>query len=293
VECLLNGGATLRLEPFTLHVSTNMSDVAAAIATLYDGLEFDTSSPFSDFYVAVRTPSGLRSIYKPKAYFHFDGDSPFQPLPRQQALPLLEWGINWAIATYLHNLLVVHAAVVEKNGHAVIMPAPPGSGKSTLCAALACRGWRLLSDEMALISLDDQSLHPMPRPVSLKNASIDVMKRFNPSGRFSAPIHDTLKGTVVLMRSGDDSIAGFDALSKPAWIIFPEYRSGSDTALTPRSQAQTFLQIGRNAFNYSILGEIGFDVLGRVVDMCRCFDFRYSDLESAIETFDNLEAGRL
>jgi predicted ATPase len=30
----------------------------------------------------------------------------------------------------------------------VILPAPPGSGKSTLCAALVTRGWRLLSDEL-------------------------------------------------------------------------------------------------------------------------------------------------
>jgi predicted ATPase len=33
--------------------------------------------------------------------------------------------------------------VVERDGHALILPAMPGSGKSTLTAALVQRGWRL------------------------------------------------------------------------------------------------------------------------------------------------------
>jgi predicted ATPase len=47
---------------------------------------------------------------------------------------------------------MLHAAVVEKNGKALILPALPGSGKSTLSAALAMNGWRFLSDEFTMIS---------------------------------------------------------------------------------------------------------------------------------------------
>lgn len=39
-----------------------------------------------------------------------------------------------------------------------------GAGKSTLCAALCADGWRLLSDEMALIEPDTGRLRGMGRP---------------------------------------------------------------------------------------------------------------------------------
>ncbi len=99
-------------------------------------------------------------------------------MPLGHAMPLLEWALNWCISTDAHQFLIVHAAAIERNGLAVVLPAPPGSGKSTLCAALIHRGWRLLSDELALLSLVDGTLHALARPVSLKNRSIDVMSEY-------------------------------------------------------------------------------------------------------------------
>ena len=71
-----------------------------------------------------------------------------------QGFAMFEWGLNWVVANHAHQFAIVHAAAVEKDGRGFIFPGAPGSGKSTLCAALVSRGWRLLSDEMAMISLD-------------------------------------------------------------------------------------------------------------------------------------------
>ena len=107
----------------------------------------------------------------------------FNPLPAEQAFPLLEWGLNWCVATQCHQYLILHAAVLERGGRALIMPAPPGSGKSTLCAALVARGWRLFSDELALIEIGGGQIVPLPRPISLKNESIDrIISGFWPEG---------------------------------------------------------------------------------------------------------------
>jgi HprK-related kinase A len=83
---------------------------------------------------------------------------------------MLEWGMNWCIASHMHYYLMLHAAVLERDGHALIMPGDPGAGKSTLTAALMLDGWRLLSDEIALIDRNDGLLYGLARPVSLKNA---------------------------------------------------------------------------------------------------------------------------
>src|SRR3546814_15972535 len=82
---------------------------------------------------------------------------------------MLEWGLNWCIGAHGHQFLIIHAAVIERNGLAAILPGAPGSGKSTLTACLVHNGWRLLSDEMALVSLQDGGLTALARPISLKN----------------------------------------------------------------------------------------------------------------------------
>jgi hypothetical protein len=47
-----------------------------------------------------------------------------------QTYPMFEWGLNWCIASHAHSFLVIHATVVERGGRAMVLPAPPGSGKA-------------------------------------------------------------------------------------------------------------------------------------------------------------------
>ena len=47
-------------------------------------------------------------------------------------------------------------------------------------------GWRLLSDEMTLLSTSDGQIYPVPRPISLKNESIDVIQKLSPAVSFWA-----------------------------------------------------------------------------------------------------------
>jgi hypothetical protein len=52
------------------------------------------------------------------------------------------------------------------------------------------------------------------------------------------------------------------------------------------------MEIANNAFNYSVLGVEGFEIVKSVVDRADCFSFRYSNLDEAIAVFDQLEAPR-
>jgi hypothetical protein len=263
--------------------------VAKGIALLYADYPLTEQTDFADFHVKLIQPQNLRRWFKRQVLFLFDGKPPFKPLPLDQAFPMLEWGLNWCVSSHVHSYLIIHAAVVEKNGHAAILPAPPGSGKSTLCAALACRGWRLLSDELALIRVHDGKIIPLPRPISLKNASIDIIQRYEPSATFSPLVTDTIKGTVAHMRASTDSIARAMIPARAAWVIFPQYKANTEAKLTPLSQSRAFMRVADNAFNYSTLGTNGFETLANVIDASQCYEFSYSVLDEAIETFDNLK----
>lgn len=292
---LAGPGLWLRTGPFSLKIQSTFPYVADGLSELYGQFEVRSAhESFADFHVAVNPPGNVRRWVKPQAEFSFDGIRPFKPLPRDQAFPMLEWGLNWCVSTQAHQYLIIHAAVVEKNGRAAILPAPPGSGKSTLTAGLVLSGWRLLSDEMSLIDRKTGLLHPLPRPVSLKNRSIDVIREFAPNVYINRASHDTIKGTVAHMRPPRESVRRQHESARPGWVIFPKWEAGATTRMTPRSQAQTFIYLAQNAFNYSHLGAEGFRVGTSLVDQSVCYDFRYSKLDEAIVAFDQLaaEAGR-
>ena len=290
---LAGPGVWLRTGPFSLKVQSRIPSVAKGLAELYGQFEVrNAHDAFADFHVSVNPPANLRRWVRPQVSFSFDAMQPFKPLPRDQAFPMLEWGLNWCVSTQAHHYLIIHAAVVEKNGLAAILPAPPGSGKSTLTAGLVLSGWRLLSDELTLINRKTGLIQPLPRPVSLKNQSIDIIRLFDPDAYINRPSHDTVKGTVAHMRPPRDSVLRQHETARPGWVIFPKWEAGAATTLTPRSQAQTFMFLAQNAFNYSHLGADGFRVGAALIDQTHCYDFHYSDLREAIATFDRLAERR-
>ncbi|WP_332876021.1 HprK-related kinase A [Massilia sp. S19_KUP03_FR1] len=287
VARLAGNGLFLRTGPFTSCIRSNISYLIDGVAQMYGAYPVDDSG-FADFHLQLRRPGGLRRWFHPQVRFDHDGLSPFEPLPVNHAFPMLEWMLNYCVSSQAHGYLIIHAAVVEKNGHAVILPAPPGSGKSTLCAALVSRGWRLLSDELTLIGLDDQQLTPLPRPVSLKNASIPIMKAYAPAAAFTRSAMDTAKGTVAHLKAPDASVARAAETARAAWVVFPKYQADADVTVSPIAPARAFMRVAENAFNYSLTGERGFHALGKVIETCTSFDFTYSKLDEAIAFFDAL-----
>lgn len=286
---LAGDGVWMRTGPFSLKLQSRIPYVAEGLTELYGQFEVRSAhEAFADFHVAVNPPATLRRWVRPQATFSFDGVQPFKPLPRDQAFPMLEWGLNWCVSTQAHQYLIIHAAVVEKNGLAAILPAPPGSGKSTLTAGLVLSGWRLLSDELTLIERKSGQIQPLPRPVSLKNQSIDVIRQFSPDAYINRASHDTVKGTVAHMRPPRDSVLRQHESARPGWVIFPKWEAGAPVTLTPRSKAQTFMFLAQNAFNYSHLGADGFRAGTALIDQTACYDFHYSQLDEAIAAFDRL-----
>ena len=278
----------IKTGPFNFRIRSPIRSVAVGMALLYAEYPLPAETEFVDFDVHLDRGAGMRRWVRPQVRFLYDGASPFEPLPVGHAMPFLEWAMNWCISSQAHQYLILHAAVIEREGLAAILPAPPGSGKSTLCAGLISRGWRLLSDELTLISPADLSITPLCRPVSLKNQSLSVIGAFEPSATFSAVTHDTAKGAVSHMKVPTPHLARVAEPAKPAWIVFPKYVAGSPPTLTPRSRASSMLELGRNAFNYTLLGQIGFETLSNVVSTSSCHDFEYSLLDDAVAIFDSL-----
>lgn len=286
---LLRGeGLVIGSGPFKFRISSSIEKVAQGLRLLYEDYPLGDEGEFVDFNIVLERGKGVRRWWHTQVNFRYNGIYPFVPLPVGHAYPLLEWAMNWCISTQAHHYLILHSAAIERDGCAVIMPAPPGSGKSTLCAGLVSRGWRLMSDELALISLADRLISPLGRPISLKNQSIDVIRSFVPGVVFNQVTHDTSKGSVTYMKVPTEQLRRVEERARPRWVIFPKYVPDARAELIPRSKANSMLELGRNSFNYMVLGLTGFEVLTDVITASDCYDFRYSQLEDAVTVFDAL-----
>jgi HprK-related kinase A len=252
---------------------------------LYQDFPVDEGGGLADFHVSIRRPAGplgLRRWWRQQAMVYLDDARPFEPLPIDMAVPMLEWSINWCAATRANQYVMIHAAVLERDGWALVLPGVTGAGKSTLCAGLALRAWRLLSDEFALIRPADGQVHPWPRPISLKNASIEVIRRWAPDARLSTPVPNTNKGTVAHVCPPAGSVARAGEPAMPAWIVFPTFARDAAPRLTRLSRARAFFKLAECSFNYESLGLRGFTTLSRMIDRCDSYEFTYSSLEDAM-----------
>jgi len=275
---------------FTVHLRIDLPHLARELGTMYGAYRIEDPPGICDAHAHIARLGGVRGLLGPRVQAWADGERIFEPVPVVRAYTLLESLLNWAIATSDLAPMLVHSAVLERDGHALLLPAASGSGKSTLCAALVCRGWRLFSDEMAVFDLVSGELLPNPRPVSLKNRSIEVIRAFAPDAHLSPVYHGTPKGDIAYMRAPAQAVARANQSARPGLVIAPTYQAGANTTLAPLEKAQGFRLLTDNAVNYASLLRTGFDIMTDLVERSALYTLTYSDLDDAVERIGRLHA---
>lgn len=274
--------------PFRVRLRAPLAGLPEQFSLLYGEYPLAVPDALADFHICLERPRNWRAWWHRQALFKLDGWTLFEPFPADTALPLFEWGLNWCVAQRCHHYLLLHAAVVERGGRAVLLPALPGSGKSTLCAALALRGWRLLSDEFGLFDLARRCLAPFPRPVALKNESIAVIRQFDAGAVLGPLFPKTRKGTVAHLRPPADSVRRMRETAVPGLVVFPRFEAGAALSLRAVPKAGAFLRLAHNSFNYEITGPDGFQAVAEIIRACDCYELTYGDLDGAVAQIDRL-----
>jgi HprK-related kinase A len=285
-------GLALRFGPFIGRLKLDVPGLAEPLFELYRFNEVIEDPGVHSFHAAMTSHRSRSNPFRRWVRFTVDGQAPHEDMPFEQALPVLEWGINLVIALRYHCYLMLHAAVVERNGECMLMPAMPGDGKTTLSAALAQRGWRLFSDEFGLIRPGSDQMIPLPRPPALKNQSIEIIQSFEPSAHIGPSTAGTRKGTVAHLRPSQGSVARASETAPVGLIVFPRWDEGAQLALEPMGKADAFMTLGSNAFNFELQGEEGYDTVAALVDRADCYSLNYSKLDDAIEALNQLSDQR-
>jgi HprK-related kinase A len=281
-------GIGFKVGPFQSRIKCNLEQLHAPLYTFYgDYPVVDAENVFS-FCIDMRPGRSLTRPFRRLVRLTVDGIQPHDLMPLGHALPVREWGINLVIAVRAQCYLMLHSAVVERNGSATLLPAAPGSGKSTLCAGLSSRGWRTLSDEFGLIRPDTCLMIPVPRPIALKDESIRIIREFAPEAFIGPVAGGTRKGDVAHLKPSTDSIERQSEVVPASRIIFPLWKQDTSFSLRPIQPAEAFMLLATNAFNYDLLGAPAFRTVRDLVATTDCYRLTYSDLDEATERLSRL-----
>jgi HprK-related kinase A len=281
-------GLGVHIGPFDVRLNVSVPEILPPLWKLY--ADYPLLGEGERVYSIHARLEGITAWRRPlrRVRFSVDSFSLHEDLPRPQALTILEWGLNLVIALRFHCYLMLHAAVLERDGRALLLPAAPGHGKSTLCTALAHRGWRLLSDEFGLLRPTNLDLVPIPRPIPLKNESIDIIRDFAPEAVWGPEVHGTRKGTVAHVAPPANSVERSAEPARCRWLVFPRWQSGAALKFSEAPPSVAFMRLATNAFNYETQGEGGFRAVQRVIASSRCYELVYSNLDEAVTAMDRM-----
>jgi HprK-related kinase A len=241
-----------------------------------------------DYSVRLEAERPWRRRVRPSVVIRGDFTLPDAvPMALAHGLLAAEMGMNLQMALGYRRHLLLHAASVERGGRALLITGLSGSGKSTLAALLGERGWRLMGDEFALLDLNDGSLHPFARAVSLKNESVAALEGVA-AERLGPWLRGTSKGTIRHLRPRADAIARMTEPAMPSAILFPRFGRDLDRAVRPVGAAEVFVRLTQASTNYVALGEPAFQALSGLVADVPAFAIDYGDTQSGLALIDAL-----
>jgi hypothetical protein len=231
------------------------------------------------------TPRHLYSLVdrgpgKARYPLYFDG-AHLATLPSPAfAVSYLLWHINQEVVRHTTGLMLFHASAVERDGAALIFPAPMESGKTTLAAGLVRAGFRYLTDEAVAIDPDTLLVQPYPKALSVDSGSWEVLADLRPQVR-----EELLPYVGGQWHVNPDAIrpGAVAPACLPRFVIAPRYVQGVTTTLEPISRAEAISVLAENSFNLPNLGASGFTALGQVVRGCRGYRLIVGDLSEACQ----------
>jgi len=179
------------------------------------------------------------------------------------------------------RLLVLHASAVGANsGEAVLFLGDNYTGKSTIALQMASRGYRLITDGLAVF--ESGLIYTLPKPVGIRSNSLDLIP-------FAKPIIDANRADIRQYTSavtGPIYLVPFHAVSQrqgssqdtylPRLIIFLNPGEPERTRLAPLTQGQGVVQLAQALCRHRIPPELALCRLCDIVENARCYTLRYS-----------------
>jgi hypothetical protein len=195
------------------------------------------------------------------------------------------WDVHRIVPTWSRDFLFVHAGSVARHGRGLLLPAPPGRGKSSLVAALLLRGFAYLSEELGAIDPVSGRAYPFPKRLSLDPEAL----RFFPG--VADRLQDRAASGVPLAKRyarPEDFGADVAAAAPVDRIVFLGPQRPGPPRVTRLAAAETVERLAASCLNLYRYQERGVVLLSRVASAAEAFELSGGDPNDLAATLDDL-----
>jgi hypothetical protein len=183
--------------------------------------------------------------------------------------------------------VVCHAGCVSLDDRAVMLPAHPNAGKTTLTTGLVRAGFRYVTDEGVAFEDGTTRIRPYPKPLALDAGSWSLFPEFEPAADLPG---DDYKRTQWHIPASDIRADAVSGACDARWIVFPTYEAGAATELVPMRRAAALVELAKNTFDFPRHGVSALEQLATVVRACDCYRLTVGNLADAVASIEDLVA---
>jgi hypothetical protein len=282
------GEARLRFGACTVSVESNCQTILHGIRTLYAPAVVsarDSISPSDVCLEVVERWSDGESSY---VLEQPDAD-PLEFSAASDALSYLEYLVGKAAVRGLAGHLLVHAGVVSTPAGGIVLPGVSGAGKSTLVTALSLAGYAYLSDEIAVVDLQQRFLLPFSKAICLKEGGWQALTE---TYQMPSPLYRSVRldGKAVYYVPAATPCPP-DQRPSVRFVLLPRRRAGVRPTLERVTRAHALMELSGQSLNLARHGQEGVECLARIVEGAECYALTYDALPPAVATISALAGG--
>lgn len=188
----------------------------------------------------------------------------------------------------LKDKLLFHAAVIEKDGAVILMPAESGCGKTTLAAALTSHNWHYFSDEIAALEKKNLCVSPLPLPMSIKLGSIGPLSNYFPELK-ELPSYQREDGKIVryILPPSQNLPKNLKVSFPVNYLVFPKFNNASPTRLYSIDKYEGMKRLTKTGSSNRDFTKSDLEAMISLIEKSPCFELVYSDLNEAIFLLEN------
>lgn len=220
--------------------------------------------------------------------FHLTSDHPGdkKSAARGRMAHYLMERVTFHLADRSHGGMLFHAACLVKNGSAILMPGTSGSGKSTLTVWFTQQGWHYLTDEMAFIPENTQSVQGLTRPVHLKEKITELFPDLDLSTALAVRPENLQNCAWLLppaMLNAEPVETQAMDIPNVRLILFPRFSSQVEFEVSRLSASDAAIRLTASLTNARNLPDHGFPRVLQAVRDLPALSFTYNRFPTPAE----------